>query len=92
MNHGGYGGELAGRRVGCWLAVPQGNFYQFRVTCRNVLQERTYMKLAYLDPGSGSLIIQAVVGGVAGVLVMFKFGWQRIISRFRKRPVDAEKE
>jgi len=50
------------------------------------------MKLAYLDPGSGSLIIQAVVGGVAGVLVMFKFGWQRIISRFRKRPVDAEKE
>jgi hypothetical protein len=48
--------------------------------------------LAYLDAGSGSLIVQAVVAGVAGALVFFKVGWHRITSRFRKRPVDAEKE
>jgi hypothetical protein len=50
------------------------------------------MELAYLDPGSGSLILQAVVAGAAGVLVAFKLGWRRITDRFRKRPVDAEKE
>lgn len=50
------------------------------------------MDLAYVDPASGSLIVQAVVAGAAGVLVAFKLGWRRIADRFRKRPVDAEKE
>lgn len=27
---------------------------------------------AYLDPGTGTLIVQAVLGGVAGVAVLFK--------------------
>ena len=34
--------------------------------------ERSFMVLAYLDPGSGSLILQAVLGGVAGVGVAAK--------------------
>ena len=28
--------------------------------------------LAYLDPGTGTLIVQAVLGGAAGVAVLFK--------------------
>ena len=27
---------------------------------------------AYLDPGTGTIIVQAVLGGVAGVAVLFK--------------------
>jgi hypothetical protein len=50
------------------------------------------MDFAYLDAGSGSLIVQAVVAGTAGVLVAVKIYWQRITDRFRKRPVDAEKD
>jgi hypothetical protein len=34
--------------------------------------------LSYLDPGAGSMIIQAVAGGVAGVAVAGKLYWGRI--------------
>ena len=33
--------------------------------------------LAYLDPGSGSLLLQGLVGGVASALVMGKVYWKR---------------
>ena len=41
--------------------------------------------LAYLDPGSGSMIAQAVVAGVAGAAVVGKVGWRRITSPLRKK-------
>lgn len=43
------------------------------------------MHLAYLDANSGSLLIQAIVAGAAGVAVFFKFGWRRITAPFRSR-------
>jgi hypothetical protein len=42
--------------------------------------------LAYLDAGSASLVIQAIVAGAAGAAVFFKLGWRRISSPFRRRP------
>jgi hypothetical protein len=45
--------------------------------------------LAYLDPGSGSLLVQAVVGGAAAVGVLAKLYWRRIRSAFRG---DRERE
>ncbi|MEN8237963.1 MAG: hypothetical protein ABFR53_02050 [Actinomycetota bacterium] len=40
------------------------------------------MKLfAYLDPGTGTIIVQAVLGGVAGVAVLFK----TLGGKFRRR-------
>jgi len=33
--------------------------------------------LGYLDPGSGSLLIQGLVAGVASVVVMAKVYWRR---------------
>ena len=40
------------------------------------------MKLfAYLDPGTGTIIVQAVLGGVAGVAVLFK----TVGGRFRRK-------
>jgi hypothetical protein len=47
------------------------------------------MDLAYLDAGSGSLIVQAVVAGAAGAVVAVKLYWRRITGRFRKQPVEA---
>jgi hypothetical protein len=43
------------------------------------------MHLAYLDANSGSLLIQAIVAGVAGIGVFMKFGWRRITAPFRSR-------
>jgi hypothetical protein len=48
--------------------------------------------LAYLDPGSGSMIAQAVVAGVAGAAVVGKVGWKRITSPFRKNDETATAE
>ena len=36
--------------------------------------------LAYLDPGSGSLFLQLLLGGIAGVAVLGKVVWHRIRS------------
>ncbi|MFY8058790.1 MAG: hypothetical protein ACOVRM_13670 [Planctomycetaceae bacterium] len=32
--------------------------------------------LSYLDPGAGSLLMQALVGGAAGLLVAFRHFWK----------------
>lgn len=37
---------------------------------------------AYLDPGSGSLILQMMLGGIAAGLYMVKSYWQKIKSYF----------
>lgn len=43
------------------------------------------MKLiAYLDPGTGSLIIQAVLGGAAGVTMLVKTKGRRMLKKQQK--------
>ncbi|MBI3862470.1 MAG: hypothetical protein HY290_11300 [Planctomycetia bacterium] len=39
--------------------------------------------LAYFDPGSGSLLVQAVVGGTAGLLVFGKYMWETLSIKLR---------
>jgi hypothetical protein len=39
--------------------------------------------LAYLDPGSGSMLLQLLLGGVAAIGVGAKLYWQRLKSLFR---------
>lgn len=48
--------------------------------------------LAYLDPGSGSLLVQALVAGAAGAAVAAKLYWRRITSRFRRRRPTNESD
>jgi hypothetical protein len=35
--------------------------------------------LAYLDPGTGSMLLQLLVGGIAAIGVAAKFYWRRIL-------------
>lgn len=35
---------------------------------------------AYLDPGTGSIILQVLLGGVAGLLLAGKLYWHRILT------------
>lgn len=48
------------------------------------------MDLAYLDAGSGSLIVQAVIGGAAGVAVAAKLYWRRLVGRLRRQPAEKD--
>jgi hypothetical protein len=42
--------------------------------------------IAYLDPGTGSVILQAILGGVAAAVVTAKLWWGRFTSIFRRAP------
>lgn len=41
---------------------------------------------AYIDPGSGSMVVQLLLGGFAGLAVLIKLTWHRIIERLRLKP------
>jgi hypothetical protein len=45
------------------------------------MESRTTMTtvLAYLDPGSGSMILQIIAGGLAAVAVTAKLYWNRLL-------------
>ena len=44
---------------------------------------------AYLDPGTGSMLVQMLLGGVAGALVVGKLYWHRIKAFFGRGPASS---
>ncbi len=40
---------------------------------------------AYLDPGSGSMLLQILLGGFAAVGVIGKLYWHRLASLFKRK-------
>ena len=46
---------------------------------------------AYLDPGSGSMLVQLLLGGVAGAAVIMKLGWERFKDIFRSSKAKQTK-
>lgn len=46
--------------------------------------------LAYIDPGTGSMLLQVIVGGVAAAAVGLKLFWSRLLGFFRIRRRDEE--
>jgi hypothetical protein len=46
--------------------------------------------LGYLDPGSGSMILQILAGGVAAVAVTARLYWNRILKFLRIRKDDDD--
>ena len=41
--------------------------------------------LAYFDPGSGSLLLQVLVGGAAGLFVFWKYLWNTATGSLRSQ-------
>jgi hypothetical protein len=41
---------------------------------------------AYVDPGTGGMLIQLVTGGVAGLLVLARLYWRRMRELFGRDP------
>lgn len=40
----------------------------------------------YLDAGTGSLVLQLLVGGIAGLAAYARFRWHTVKGWFRKAP------
>ncbi len=47
--------------------------------------------VAYLDANSGSLIASAIAAGFAGIAVVFKVGWRRVVAFFSPKARAAAK-
>ena len=45
---------------------------------------------AYLDPGSGSMMLQLIAGGLAAAAVAVKVYWRRLLVFLRIRKPDEE--
>jgi hypothetical protein len=55
-----------------WMVI---GFFAFGVTTAQ----------AYLDPGTGSMILQAIIGAVAGALIVIKLYWYKLTNFFKGR-------
>jgi len=63
--------------VNVWETPRLGGVKELSMT-RNIL-------LAYIDPGTGSILLQALLGGIAGLAVFLKTTGRRL---FRRRPQE----
>jgi hypothetical protein len=45
---------------------------------------------AYIDPGSGSMLLQIILGGVAAAGVTAKLTWRRLLRTLRIRKDEDE--
>ena len=43
---------------------------------------------AYIDPGTGSMLVQVTIGAIAAGLTLCKLYWKKIAGLFRSRPED----
>lgn len=45
---------------------------------------------AYLDPGSGSYLLQILLAALLGSMFFLRSFWGKVLKFFRKGPTDAE--
>ena len=46
----------------------------------------------YLDPGSGSFLIQLIIASALGAALVIKTSWSRIKNFFNRKPTEYEDE
>jgi len=56
---------------------------------RPVDAERVFT-FAYIDPGTGSFLVQALAAAVAGIAVTIRMYWDKVRAFFGAAPTDAE--
>ena len=78
-----------GARVAAWSGVGMLAAV-FVPAVALAVGEPIEIRVAYLDPGTGSLIIQAVVAVLAGAAVAITSYWQKIKTFFGRKSGNAE--
>lgn len=72
------------RKSSCWftiLLVAFGIFMAYQPSAH-----------AYLDPGTGSLILQAIIGAFLAMALTVKLWWRRLMGLFFKYEDEDEEE
>ncbi|MBI4308393.1 MAG: hypothetical protein HY684_06270 [Chloroflexi bacterium] len=39
----------------------------------------------YVDPTAGGILLQVVLGGITGILVLVRLSWRRLVAPFRRK-------
>ena len=72
-----------------------GNFFNFTLI-RQEGDMMTMGPLAYMDPGTGSMLLQLILGGMAGLFVVVRLFWNRILDligiKTKKPASESESE
>ena len=45
---------------------------------------------AYIDPGTGSMLLQGLIGGLAAILSFLSLYWQKVKAFFVKKEPDTD--
>ena len=45
---------------------------------------------AYLDPGTGSMLLQGLIGGIAAAIAFLSIYWQKVKAFFSKEEADTD--
>ena len=48
-----------------------------------------HLVFAYIDPGAGSLVIQAIIAGLVSIPFFFRNAIRNTFGRFRNKPADG---
>ena len=69
------------------LKVEKNVFFHLKITIKGEVMEN--LIFAYIDPFTGSLLLQVVTGGVVGVLLFFKQIKMKIVKAWQKSPRNS---
>jgi hypothetical protein len=81
------------RGLGLFFVEPLGRFtesLQFHLVSGSILM-MLHSLLGYFDPGSGSILLQVVVGGFAGAALLFRYAWDHLRTRFSRSGFDPNR-
>ncbi len=51
-----------------------------------------HLVFGYIDPGAGSLVIQAIIAGIVSIPFFFRNAIRKTFGRFRRGTPDAEEK
>ena len=64
----------------------------FLTIMADILGSSPKMEPLYLDPGSGSILIQLIIASALGAALILKTSWSRIKNFFRKDSTEVSEE
>lgn len=68
-------------------------FKKAAILCLAIWSIQISPAYAYMDPGTGSLLLQGLLGGIAGAAVFIRIYWHKLVSWFDwNKPSESENE